>query len=585
MAAAERYAFNRFVLDAAERRLVIDDVEIRLPPKTFDLLLALVRRHGRLITKSELLRLVWPDTFVEEGILTVHIARLRKVLDDSARNRRLIETVSRSGYRFTEDVIVVPEKSSAPSREVDTGRDPRTIAVLPFVDQDGHPESEYFSDGLTEEIIHALTRVPELRVIARTSSFAFKHSRDDIRSIAAILGVGTILEGSVRRSGDRLRVTAQLVRAADATYIWSQRYERELGEVFAIQDEIARAIVTALRVPLASMPEPFRPVWPAYEAYLQALFHQRRFTPESLEKSRRYFERANTLDPRFALARARMGQCFFALVAADLWPAEKGMPLVRAAANQALAVDSALPEAHALLGWVATVYDYDWVTAQEAFSVAFRSRGIPADVRTKFGVYLAAIGRPDEAIPQLEQALRQDPFDHQSRALLAGTLERVGRCTDADEHLRVMLELDPTSWLAQFLMGVFAALRGRFDEARPYAQSAYDLAPWYSGVVGLLASVSLRTNGRSRSAELLNVLESSGSPGIPIGLGVFHLLNGEPDRAAEWFGKAIAQRHPRTMLVLCGPARRLLESIPDWPSLARLLNLPPSNHQIEINRR
>jgi TolB-like protein/Tfp pilus assembly protein PilF len=580
MAVRERYRFSRFVLDAAERRLLGEEDQIRLPPKTFDLLLALVRRHGRLVTKGELLQLVWPDTFVEEGILSVHVARLRRALVDSTRNGRLIETVSRSGYRFTGDVTAVSDESPARSRAIDTGTDPRAIAVLPFVNQSADPENEYFSDGLTEEIIHALTRVPELKVIARTSSFVFKQSRDDIRHIARTLGVATVLEGSVRRSGERLRVTVQLVSGVDATHIWSARYDRELGEVFAIQDEIAHAIVTALEVSPAAVTKPYTPVWRAFEAYLQALFHQRRLTPESLEKSRCYFEQANTLDPRFALARARMGQYFFALVAADLWPAEKGMPLVRAAANQALAIDPSLPEAHALLGWVATVYDYDWTAAHEAFTVAFRGRAIPPDVRTKFGVYLAAIGRVDEAIPELEQALRQDPFDHQARALLAGALERVGRSTEAAEHLRVMSELDPGSWLAQFLMGVFPALRGRFDEARPYAARAYDLAPWYSGVIGLLAGISLRTGAASRSTEVLRTLEASGSPGTPIGMAVFHLVSGDLDRAAEWFGKAIAQRHPRAMLVLSGAPRRLLESSAGWPSLARQLNLQPHDHQI-----
>jgi TolB-like protein/Tfp pilus assembly protein PilF len=573
MADSERYHFGSFTLDAAERRLTKRHETIALPPKTFDLLLALVRRSGHLVTKNDLLQAVWPETFVEEGILTVHIARLRKALDDGPRGQRLIETVSRSGYRFKENVTPAPPHEAVESMPSPPAALEKTIAVLPFVNISSNPGDEYFSDGLTEEIIHALTQVPGLMVIARTSAFAFKSSQQDVRQIAQTLGVATVLEGSVRRFGDRIRVTAQLVKASDATHLWSGRYDHETADVFEVQDQIACAIVSALHLPFSAAPR-YAPILPAFEAYLQALYHQRMLTPESLAKSRQYFEQATALDPAFALARSKMGLCFFSLVVADQCPPHTGMPLVREAARAALAIDPTLPEAHSLLGWVATVYDYDWAEAARAFEVAMRHETIPATVRMQYGVYLAAIGRADDAAAELQQALQQDPFDHQARAMLAGTFELLGRTQDAAHQLDVMIELNPTSWLAQFLMGVFRAFRGAYKEARPFATRAYELAPWYSGVAGLFAGVLARTGDRARSRKVLHALSATNVTGTPIGFGVFNLVCGEIDRAADFFATAIEQRHPRTILILCGAPRGLLQQSARWPALAKMMNLP-----------
>ena len=227
-----------------------------------------------------------------------------------------------------------------------------SIAVLPFANMSGDKDNEYFSDGLAEEIINALTRIPGLKVIARTSAFAFKDKHEDIRRIAEALGVTSVLEGSVRKAGNRLRITAQLITAADGSHLWSERYDRELADVFAVQDEIAAAITGALRLTLSVASVPRRrhtPTLPAYDHFLKALYDSQKRTPESMERAQKHFERAIELDPQFALAHAELGHLFYQFGTYGLMAPREALPLIRKEARRALEIDTSLPEGHAIL--------------------------------------------------------------------------------------------------------------------------------------------------------------------------------------------------------------------------------------------
>ena len=228
-----------------------------------------------------------------------------------------------------------------------------SIAVLPFANMSRDPDDEYFSDGLAEEILNILTHVPGLKVVARTSSFAFRGKEQDIRRIAEALGVKTILEGSVRRAGNRIRVTAQLINAADGYHIWSQRYDREMTDLFAVQDEIAAAIVAALQVklsPQASARPRYTPSLPAYEALLRARYFHWKVTAESMERAREFYELAISLDPQYALALALYADYLFGRTTVGMTPLREAAPASRAMAQRALELDPSLPEAHADLG-------------------------------------------------------------------------------------------------------------------------------------------------------------------------------------------------------------------------------------------
>jgi TolB-like protein/Tfp pilus assembly protein PilF len=449
-----------------------------------------------------------------------------------------------------------------------------SIAVLPFANMSADKENEYFSDGLAEEIINALAHIPGLKVIARTSAFAFRGKEQDIRKIAEALGVRTILEGSVRRAGSRIRVAAQLINADDGSHLWSERYDREMADVFAIQDEIAQAIATALSLKLVSETR-YIPKLPAYEAYLKARHHLPKLTPESLVRSREYLEQAIALDPKFALAHVGLGDCFLNRAFPGFLPAREAMPLVREAAQKALDIDPSLPEGHALLGVVAGVYDYDWREAERRFRLAAAHDPVPAYVRDLHGVfYLLPSGRPQEAAEELERALKPDPLAVIVRARLAICLLAAGREVEAEAEFHQVLELDESFQPALVNLGVTHALRGELAEALACAEKVYSVAAPVPNAIGLLAGVLALSGDTGRAEAILEKLRPGGAYGAPRGLVIFHLLCGEVQRAADWAEKAIEERDPIMLVILRLPLGKALRSSPRWPALARMMNLP-----------
>jgi len=457
-----------------------------------------------------------------------------------------------------------------------------SIAVLPFANMSADKDNEYFSDGLAEEIINVLAHIPGLKVTARTSAFAFRGKEQDIRKIAETLNVRTILEGSVRRAGSRIRVTAQLINAEDGYHLWSERYDREMTDVFAVQDEIAAAIAGALRVKLAVAPTPLRryaPNLPAYEAYLKARHHWAKATPESLGRSRECYEQAIALDPGFALAHIGLAEYFLLLTdGAGLLPAHEGMPLVRACALKALDLDPLLPEAHAMMGVVAAVYDYDWKNAERLFRLAMGRDPVPPEVHQWYGhFYLAPMGRPEDAVEELERALQEDPLNLMFHLILANCLRVAGRYEDESKELRRVLELDVNS-SAYMMLAQNYAFRGMLTEALPLAEKGYSLAPWNRWAIAIFAAVLRRTGDTSRAEEVLQKLrDAPESYGVPRALCIFHLCCGEIEQAADWAEKSVEQRDSFSpgLLAAC-------RSSPRWPALAKMMNLPDSARKLHI---
>jgi serine/threonine-protein kinase len=449
-----------------------------------------------------------------------------------------------------------------------------SIAVLPFVNLSADKENEYFSDGLAEEIINVLAHVPGLKVIARTSAFAFRGKDQDIRAIAQTLGVRSALEGSVRRSGNRIRVTAQLIDAEGGHHLWSERYDREMADVFAIQDDIAAAIASALQTKLSVAPAALRryvPNLPAYDAYLKALHDMGRRTPDQLAPAKEWLERSIALDPQFALAHSTLGFYHLRLALPGLLPAHDAMPLVRKAARTALSIDPSLPEAHALLGAVAAIYDYEWVEAERLYRLATRGNSVPPIVRFTSMLSLVPVGRSQEAVAEYERALQEDPLNLVGRFQLAFCLQTAGMPAQAAMEFRRVLDLDASFWLAAHGLTMTFALEGRLPEAIDFAERAFVLAPWSSNTAGALAAV-LRLKGDTRRAEEILGKLAGLSLGSPLGFVIFHLLCSEPDQAADWAEKAIEQRDPR----IPGTLRlfpRIWRSSPRWPALARQMNL------------
>jgi serine/threonine-protein kinase len=449
-----------------------------------------------------------------------------------------------------------------------------SIAVLPFADMSAGKDNEWFSDGLAEEIINALAQIPGLKVIARTSSFAFRGKEQDITKIAEALRVRTILEGSVRKSGNRMRVTAQLITAADGSHLWSERYERDVTDVFAMQDEIAVAIAGALRVKLSAEPGARRRHEPnpaAQEAYLKARYHWGKFKPESVARSKQYLEQAIALDPEFALAHCGYADYFLWLAAAPgLVPAHEAMPRVREEARRALEFDPSLPEAHAMLGIVAGVYDYDWKEAERRFRLALAHDPVPPRVRQWYGVwYLLAMGPTEEAVEQTEQGLKGDPLNVMAGVSLACSLISVGRLVEAQAVLHKVLELEENHAAASYLLALTYARQEKWTEALHFAEKASSSSTPVA--MGILAGVLKRMGEVNRAEELIHKLMPGETYGAPLGLVYSYLVCGDMDRAADWLEKAIEQRDPNAAFVSMFFNFR---STSRWPALARLMNLP-----------
>jgi len=444
-----------------------------------------------------------------------------------------------------------------------------SIAVLPFANMSADKENEYFSDGLAEEIINALAHLPGLTVIARTSAFAFRGKEDDVRRIADALGVKNVLEGSVRRSGNRVRVTAQLITASDGSHLWSERYDRDMTDVFAIQDEIAQAIASALRVKLSVETGTKRggtSNLTAYEAFLRGRFHWVKLTPDSLDRSRDFYEEAIELDPEFALAHAFLAEHEFARAVSG-GRAMELMPKARARLEDAVRIEPSLPEAQALLGTIAGVYDYDWVEAGKRFRLALARDSVSPHTRLHYGYHLLLTGRLEAARNEYERAVAEDPLNMLYRSHLGWCLQAMGATRAAIEELRKSLD-EPTPWV----LFPLALLQSSEDtsEALINAEHAVRLAPWHGFSVGVLAGLLSLAGETQRADELIETLTADTAARLSAAI-IFHLVRREPDQAADWAEKAIAEREPNVPLLV---RVELVRRHPRWIALARSMNFP-----------
>jgi TolB-like protein/DNA-binding winged helix-turn-helix (wHTH) protein len=442
------YAFGPFQLDPAQRLLFRDDGVVPLTPKALDTLLVLVENRGQLLTKDELLERVWPGTFVEEVTLAKNISTLRKALGEPPEGGEYIETHSKRGYRFVAEVHAIErEASAAPSASpaetpapaaAPSARPPAwrvsaavlaavllvtgaalwyrgrslatpangkiMLAVLPFENLSGDPAQEYFSSGLTEEMITQLGRLDpgRLGVIARTSAMQYKDAHKDVRQIGSELGVDYLLEGSVRREGNRVRISAQLIQVRDQSHQWAADYDRDLRDILALQSEVAGAIAQQIRLQLT--PEQHARLQnartlnaEAYESYLKGRFFWNKRTVEGHQKAIEYFQKAVALDPNYAQAYAGLADAYALLGswANPVMPRGEAMGQARAAAQKALSLDDSLSDAHASLGFVKMHYDWDFAGAEKEFQRAIALNPGYATAHHWYAYDLAALARLD----------------------------------------------------------------------------------------------------------------------------------------------------------------------------------------------
>jgi TolB-like protein/Tfp pilus assembly protein PilF len=492
---ARRVRFGQFEIDEKTGELRKDGTKVRLQEQPLQILQILLEHPGELVARDELRKRVWPtDTFVDfdHGINNA-IKRLRESLGDTGETPRYIETLPRRGYRFLHAVATTSPEVS--------------IAVLPFLSLSADPENEIFADGMCEEIISSLAQLKNLHVTARTSSFVFKGKHVDLRVIGEQLNVRTVLEGSVRKSGNRLRITAQLVNAADGYHLWSETYDREMKDVFAIQEEIAKSIAQRLEVTLDSEQHPlFRAGTDNLEAfkfYMQgrSLFFQR--GPHVIRSVER-FKQAVTLDPKYALAWSGLADAYNMVGFYGLARPEACLPHAKQAAQQAIALDPLVAEAHASLAMSHLFHDWDRPSAEREFlqSLELKPRSFSL-TRSWYGLYYLqwAEGRFEEGLAQATQAVQIDPLSPYARAIQAFTYVPV----DVDRSLATALEtlqIEPNSYLGHWAQLTALNLQERFTEAAEVGESVIKLLGRSVWMLASLARTYARLGRRADSEAL-----------------------------------------------------------------------------------
>jgi TolB-like protein/DNA-binding winged helix-turn-helix (wHTH) protein len=456
------YAFGRFTLVPSEKRLLCDRDVIPLAPKVFDTLVLLVANRGRLIQKEELLKTLWPDSVVEEVALAHHVSQLRKVLRDPAEDPKFIETVPKRGYRFIAPVQAVGEPAPGEAPPPTSGVTPsalqrvswfrptilaafaavlvlvagtaayvylartgqgaagvlppiHSLAVLPLDNLSGDQEQEYFADGMTDELITELGKIGALRVISRTSVMQYKSTRKPLSDIARKLNVDSVLEGTVLRSGNRVRITAQLIRTATEKHLWAESYEGDLTDILTLQRNVARDVAHEITIKLTPQEQltlaAAQPVNPqAHIAYLKALFFLNKQSPADLHRSVELFDQAIALEPAHARAYAGRAVAYVYLGIFGLLPSREAFPEAKSDALKALQLDATVADAYAALGQVNKQYEWDWVGAEAMYKRALELNPSSWLAHGWYAGLLAHMGRFEEAIKLDLQARELDPI-------------------------------------------------------------------------------------------------------------------------------------------------------------------------------
>ncbi len=442
------------------------------------------------------------------AILRDEPAPLDAPLEISGIITRCLRKSPAGRFQTIHEVRSALERAAFQKNPVIPSSDTRSIAVLPFANIGADKENEYFGDGLAEEILNLLAKIPGLKVIARTSSFAFRGKEQDITTIAEALRVKTVLEGSVRRAGNRLRVTAQLIHAADGAQLWSERYDRDLTDVFAIQDEIGQAISEALQLRLAPRTQPV--IIEAYQNYLKGQYYRARATPESLAKAKECFERALAVDPNYALAYSGLAAYYYTLAGLGIKPTRDVASLAKSAAEKALAIDPTNCEALSVLAVVAALCDFDWKQAKNYHGKAMAAEPVPPMFRFRYALYyLLPWGRIEDAKEQCRLALETDPLSMLIHHGMALSMYYAKQYRETIEYAQRALEIDANYYLMWSVMGAAQLHAGFTRDAITSLKRAAELAPWYSIGAGSLAAAYYRAGDRA-SSQAWKLAESYG---------------------------------------------------------------------------
>jgi TolB-like protein/DNA-binding winged helix-turn-helix (wHTH) protein/Flp pilus assembly protein TadD len=634
-------SFKAFRLDTVNHLLSRDGDRVPLSPKGFDVLAYLVEHGGQVMTQDEILEALWPETFVNPEVLRKYIQEIRKALKDRPDNPEFIETLPKRGYRFIaavtdESAAEPPELATADSIEelatkeqateptieakatplaVESPSDSRapwklaivlvlvvaaaavigayfrpvrrganapllnnrSVAVLPFADMSPAKDQEYFSDGLAEQLINDLAKVSGVKVIGRSSSFQFRGKDVDLRDVGRKLGVSNILEGSVRREDNHVRITAELIKADDGFQLWSQTYDRELKDIFAVQDEIAFATTEALQLkllggngqPVSSNGLSTNPE--AYQAYLQAnYFIGRGRSREDLDKALACANTAIKFDEKYAPAWAVRASVQNEMAAVELTDVTEGYRRARDDAERAIALDPISASAYLALATDQIQHDWDWDAANTWLTKAAELEPGSAEILSVRANLSWVLGNLDQAINLREQAVALDPLRADSFLDLGYLLYMAGRYDKAQAEVRKALDLNPQAPFAHFTLGLILVFEEKSKDA--LAEIEKEPSEWAKLTSQVLVYHALGREHDSDAGLVDLIAKHHADSAFQIAQG--YAFRGESDKSFEWLERAYQQRDPGLTTIKTDPLLKHLHQDPRYAELLKKMRLP-----------
>ena len=612
------YDFGRFRLNVAERILLREGDVVPLTPKVFDILLTLVENSGQVVSKDDLMKRVWPNTFVEEGNLTQNISLLRKALGETPGGLQFIETVPRRGYRFVAEINQAPAGSNgtsvpAPVVTADapvaattavpgSRRTPmfalaaglvvvaiigvmyftskagsatpiESIAVLPFIDETGGSESEYINDKIAESLINSLSKLPQLRVVPRSVVARYKGRELDPRKIAEELNVRAVVTGRMRRHGDVISIQADLIDLQNVAQLWGQHYDHKLSDVLLAQDNISRDIFENLRLKL-NVEE--KKQLEAYRLYLKGRNSWNKRTGDELLQAIEFFNQAIAIDPNYGAAYAGLADCYNMLVVYGRLQPKEGFPKAKEAAAKALEIDENSAEAHSSMAFIKFRWDWDRTATERSFQTAIKLKPAYAPAHQWYSSYLVAVERFDEAIAEAKRTEELEPLSFVASSHLGWIYYLSGDNDKAIEQCRKILELDPSSFPARRYLGLAYEAKGMYTEAISEFQTGVKLSgsPLMLGLLGHAYAVAGK---KTEAQQVLNDLQQLQEQRYvsPYTVAAIYAGLGDQARAFEWLEKAVEGRDIWLMNLKVDPVFAKLRSQRQFTDILARIRLRP----------
>ena len=626
-------SFQSFRLDTANQCLWRGQERVPIAPKAFDVLRYLVENPGRLVTQDEVLEKLWPETYVNPEVFRKYILDIRKILGDRPDKPEFIETVTKRGYRFIAPVIdetaaeprdwPTPQETEGKITEEKAGPDTArselksasgkrmllklaivaalavaaataigghlrssrmnaplnntSIAVLPFADLSPGKDQEYFSDGLSEQLINDLAKVSGLKVVGRSSAFQFKGKNEDLRNVARKLGVANVLEGSVRREGNHVRISAELTKADDGFQLWSQTYDREMKDIFAVQDEIARATTEALQVKLLGsngqpVPSTLHSANPeAYQAYLQANYlFGRGQSKEDFGKALAYADTAIKLDEKYAPAWALRASVQNRIVGLDQTDTAEGIQRARGDAGRAIALDPTSASGYLALARTQIDYDWDWDAANIDLAKAAALEPGSVEVFRIRSRLSWVSGDLDQAVKLAEQVAALEPLRSNSYLGLGHLLYLAGRYDEAQKELQKALDLNPQATFAHYTLGKILIAERKSQLA--LAEIEKEPGEW-AKLTGQALAYHALGRGQDSTAALGALIAKYGTDGA-YQIAQVYAYRGESDKSFEWLERAYKQRDPGLTDMKTDPLLKSLRHDPRYTEFLKKMHLP-----------